>query len=86
MIILTSPHYTLCNVYSEVYDMRTNIVLDDELVEEAFKYSDSKTKKELINTVLDEYIINHREKNLLEIKGKITFAKDYDHKKMREGK
>lgn len=66
--------------------MRTNIVLDDELVEEAFKYSDSKTKKELINTVLDEYIINHREKNLLEIKGKITFAKDYDHKKMREGK
>ena len=29
--------------------MRTNIVLDDELVEEAFRHSDAKTKRELVD-------------------------------------
>jgi Arc/MetJ family transcription regulator len=29
--------------------MRTNIVLDDDLVKEAFKYSGARTKKELID-------------------------------------
>ena len=37
--------------------MRTNIVLNDALVEEAFKYSvDIRTKKELVETALKEYV------------------------------
>lgn len=64
--------------------MRTNIFLDDKLVKEAFKYCDVKTKKDLVHLALQEFIQNRRKKNLLELKGKVQFADDYDYKKMRE--
>ena len=67
--------------------MRTNIVLDDVLVEEAFKYSSSiRTKKDLIETALREYVQNRKIKDLRKLKGKIQFSDDYDYKKMRIGK
>jgi Arc/MetJ family transcription regulator len=67
--------------------MRTNIVLDDELVEEAFKFSQTvSTKRELIETALREYVNNRKRKNLKKLKGKIKFSIDYDYKKMREMK
>ena len=65
--------------------MRTNIVLDDNLVEEAFKYADSiHTKKDLIETALKEFIKTRKMKNLRDLKGKIQFADNYDYKAMRE--
>lgn len=63
--------------------MRTNVVIDDKLIEEAFKLSDVKTKKELIHKALEEFIKNRKRLNLKEIKGKIRFAEDYDYKEMR---
>jgi Arc/MetJ family transcription regulator len=67
--------------------MRTNIVLDDELVEEAFKFSQTvSTKRELIETALKEYVNNRKRKSLKELKGRIKFSVDYDYKKMREMK
>lgn len=66
--------------------MRTNIVLDDNLVDEAFKYAENiRTKKELIETALKEFVRSRKMKNLRELKGKIQFADDYDYKKMRVG-
>ncbi|MGA7875983.1 MAG: type II toxin-antitoxin system VapB family antitoxin [Desulfoferrobacter sp.] len=65
--------------------MRTNIVLDDELIEEGFRYSGVKTKRELIQLALREFVENRRRLNLLEIEGKIEFAEGYDYKSMREG-
>ncbi|GHV88266.1 hypothetical protein AGMMS50267_06260 [Spirochaetia bacterium] len=65
--------------------MRTNIVLNDELVEEAFKFSTViSTKRELIEAALQEYVNNRKRKNLKELKGKLHFSKGYDYKKMRE--
>ena len=62
--------------------MRTNIVLNDTLVEEAFKYSvDIRTKKELVETALKEYVQNRKIKDLRELKGKIVFSEDYNYKK-----
>lgn len=65
--------------------MRTNIVLDDELVAEAFKYSSAKTKKELIHIALKEFVERKHRLNLLDLEGKIEFEEGYDHKKMRQG-
>ncbi|HCC36198.1 MAG TPA: DUF2191 domain-containing protein [Treponema sp.] len=65
--------------------MRTNIVLDDNLVAEAFKYSETiTTKKDLVHEALREYVNNRKRKNLKELKGKIQFRSDYDYKSMRE--
>ncbi len=66
--------------------MRTNINLDDQLVNEAFKLSRARTKKELIHEALQEFVQNRRRLNLLDLEGRIKFAKGYDYKEMREGK
>ena len=41
--------------------MRINIVLDDDLVQEAFKSSGAKTKKELIHLALKEFVEKKKE-------------------------
>ena len=64
--------------------MRTNIVLDDNLVKEAFKLSRVKTKKELIHLALKEFVENKRRLSLLELEGKIEFAQEYSYKRLRE--
>jgi Arc/MetJ family transcription regulator len=64
--------------------MRTNIILDDKLVQEAFKYSRANTKKELIHLALKEFVEKRRRLNLLDLEGKIEFAEGYDYKKLRE--
>ena len=64
--------------------MRTNIVIDDTLLEEAFKYTDVKTKKDLIHLALKELVANHKKMSLLDIRGDISFESDYDYKKSRD--
>ncbi|MCL1992706.1 MAG: type II toxin-antitoxin system VapB family antitoxin [Spirochaetes bacterium] len=64
--------------------MRASIVLNDELVNEAFMYSQNiSSKRELIEAALREYVNNRKRKNLRDLKGKIDFVDDYDYKNMR---
>lgn len=63
--------------------MRTNIVLDDSLIDEAFKYSTAKTKRELIQVALVEFINNHRRKDLRDLKGIVKISDDYNYKALR---
>ena len=64
--------------------MRTNIILNDKLMDEAFKFSQTiTTKKELIETALMEYVNNRKRKNIRDLKGKINFIDNYDYKAMR---
>jgi Arc/MetJ family transcription regulator len=65
--------------------MRTNVVLNDELVDEAFKCSQTiSTKRELIEVALKEYVDTRRRKNIKELRGKISFKENYDYKVMRK--
>jgi len=66
--------------------MRTNIVLDDSLAKKALKLSRVKTKKELVNQALKEFVENRKRLNLMDLFGKIEFAKNYNYKALREGK
>ena len=65
--------------------MRTNIVLNDELVNEAFMYSKAiSSKRELIEVALKEYVNNRKRKNIRDLRGKIKFMDNYEYKDMRE--
>lgn len=64
--------------------MRTNIVLDDELVREAVKLTGVTTKRELVDMALRELIRKERRKDMFELAGQIEFAEDYDHKQARK--
>lgn len=66
--------------------MRTNVVLDDKLINEAIKLTGVKTKKDVISFALQELVTARKRRNLLDLEGKILFREDYDHKAMREGK
>ncbi len=63
--------------------MRTNVELDDRLVEEAFRLTNVRTKKELLNLALHELIRSKQKKNLLDLAGKIQLRDDYDYKALR---
>ena len=58
--------------------MRTNIVLDDELVEEAFRHSDAKTKRELVDRALREFVEKRKRRDIRELRGKGLNRPDYD--------
>ena len=66
--------------------MRTNVVIDDELINEAIRLSGIKTKKEVISFALQELVAERKRENLLDLAGKIRFRDDYDYKSMRENK
>ena len=66
--------------------MRTNIVLDENLVTEAAVLSGIKTKRELVHQALKEFVENRKRLDLRELKGTGGFARDYDYKAMRDGK
>jgi Arc/MetJ family transcription regulator len=65
--------------------MRTNIILDDELLKKAFKVTQAKTKKALVHEALEELIAVRQKKSLRDLKGKIAFREDYDYKAQRKG-
>jgi Arc/MetJ family transcription regulator len=64
--------------------MRTNIVLDDNLVQEAFRLTDARTKRELIQLALEELIRVRRKLNLADLAGRIRLRDDFDHRAMRD--
>jgi Arc/MetJ family transcription regulator len=66
--------------------MRTNIELDDALIEEAFRLTNLRTKKELIHLALQELIRTRKKRNLLDLSGQIEFSPDYDYKALRENR
>ena len=63
--------------------MRTNIVLDDTLVEQAFALTGLRTKRELVHLALSELVRQRRKKDLFELAGKVKLRSDFDHKSMR---
>ena len=64
--------------------MRTNIVIDEKLLSEAFALSDARTKKDLIHEALRTLVSFKRRKDLTELAGKIDLTDDYNHKSLRK--
>ncbi len=63
--------------------MRTNIVIDDDLMAEAMKATGLKTKKAVVEEALRRLVAVHRQMSLRKYKGKIKFEPGYDYKRMR---
>lgn len=53
--------------------MRTNIELDDALVDQALKLSKLKTKREVVQEALRNYVAYMKKKELLMLKGRVTW-------------
>ncbi|MDW6021973.1 type II toxin-antitoxin system VapB family antitoxin [Mesorhizobium sp. BAC0120] len=64
--------------------MRTNIEIDDTLLQEAMKFSGQKTKKGVVEEALRKYVRLARQKEALEAIQGMGWEGDLD--KMREGR
>lgn len=63
--------------------MRTNIVIDDDLITEAIRLTGIRTKRELVNLALQELVKNRKKKDLFKLAGQIEFGDDFNHKENR---
>ncbi len=63
--------------------MRTNIVLNDNLVKEAFRFAKVSTKRELVDLALREFIESHQRQDLRELAGTVKIRDNYDYKAAR---
>lgn len=65
--------------------VRTNIVLDDDLVREAMKLANVKTMREAVDVALRRFVHSGRQRRLLALKATGGIRKDYDYKRARSG-
>ena len=61
--------------------MRTNIVLNEDLIVEAMKLSHIQTKKEVVDTALKNYVAYLKRQGMKSLFGKVNWEGDL--KKMR---
>ncbi len=66
--------------------MRTNIVIDDDMMVRAMDVSGLKTKKEVVERAVIEVVENRTRKDLSDLRGKIQFADGYDYVALRKGR
>jgi Arc/MetJ family transcription regulator len=65
---------------------RTNIVLDEALVAEAFRFAPVKTKKDLVDWALREFVRQNKRADIRELRGKGMIDPSYDYRAARRGK
>jgi Arc/MetJ family transcription regulator len=70
-------HMILCiYVYEGRFPMRTNIVLDDELVEEAMRYTGLTTKKGVIEEALRTLVRLKSQESIRSLRGQLRWEGD----------
>jgi len=63
--------------------MRTNIVIDDQLIEEAMSLAGLHTKRELVELALREFVVSRKRLNLRSLRGADLIDENYDYKCFR---
>jgi Arc/MetJ family transcription regulator len=63
--------------------MTTNLALDPTLLDEALAVSGERTKKAAVTKALREFVARRKQKQLLELMGKLEWDSSFDYKKER---
>jgi Arc/MetJ family transcription regulator len=63
--------------------MATNLAIDDALINTAVKVGHHPSKKAAVTAALQEYIQRHKQMEILDLFGKISYDSKYDYKKQR---
>jgi putative antitoxin of VapBC-like toxin-antitoxin system len=67
----------------ESHTMATHLSIDPKLIELAFEQSGEPTKNAAVTRALEEFIARRRQRNLLELMGKLEWDSSCDYKKDR---
>ena len=63
--------------------MASNLAINDSLLNDAFLIGGCGSKKETVNTALQEFIQRRRSEELIKLFGTVEYDPDYDYKKLR---
>ncbi len=63
--------------------MPTNLAIDDNLLNLAKKIGKHKTKREVVNEALQEYIQRRKQIEITKMFGKVEYDENYDYKTQR---
>lgn len=66
--------------------MATNLSLDPDLLERAFKVSGQKTKKAAVTEALKEFIARREQARILKLFGTLEWTRDFNYKAERSRK
>jgi Arc/MetJ family transcription regulator len=66
--------------------MRTNIEIDDKLMQELLEFTGLKTKKAVVDLALRELRRKQRVEDILALAGKVEFWPGYDYKALRKSR
>lgn len=66
--------------------MATNLALDQELLERAFRVSGEPTKKAAVTRALQEFIARREQRRVAELFGKLDWDTSFDYKSERSRK
>ncbi len=66
--------------------MATNLQIENDLIEEALKLGEHRTKRAVVEEALREYVQRRKQLKVLELFGAIEYDDDddYDYKKQRQ--
>ena len=65
-------------------DVATNLSIDTDLLEEALRIGGLNTKKDTVNQALSEFVQRRKQKEIVELFGKLPSDKGYNYKKGRK--
>ena len=63
--------------------MASNLSINENLLNNAFLIGGYSSKKETVNTALQEFIQRRKSEELISLFGTIEYDSDYDYKKLR---
>jgi Arc/MetJ family transcription regulator len=66
--------------------MPSNLAIDDQLLAEAQKVGQHRTKRETVNAALAEYVQRRKQQRLLGLFGTIEYGSGYSYKRERATK
>ncbi|MDR1748067.1 MAG: type II toxin-antitoxin system VapB family antitoxin [Spirochaetaceae bacterium] len=66
--------------------MATNLAIDDDLLETALQISGLKTKKDTVNTALEEFIKRRKTEDVISLFNTVDYDTEYNYKTLRNRK
>jgi Arc/MetJ family transcription regulator len=64
-------------------EMPTNLALDDDLIAEAVRVGNHRTKREAVTAALNEYVQARKRREILDWVGKVEYYDDDEPKRLR---
>jgi hypothetical protein len=73
----------LCDRLCDTLHMATNVQIDPELIRDALVLGGKRTKREVIEEALREYVSHRKQQQLLQLFGTFDYDPEHDYKKQR---